>query len=129
MTHPINRLNDDVHQRVRLGILAILDGASRADFRYLRETLGVTDGNLGRHLQILEDAGLVAIQKVFDNRRPRTWIKITRTGRAAFRAEVAALMEIVASTEVASGKRRTVTMVGRPEQLVRVPVKRAGQSN
>ena len=105
MRHPTNRLSDDVHQRVRLGILAILDGASRADFRYLRETLSVTDGNLGRHLQVLEEAELVAIEKVFENRRPRTWVKITRTGRTAFRAEVAALREIVAATEELSGKR------------------------
>jgi DNA-binding MarR family transcriptional regulator len=99
MTHPTNRLNDDVHQRVRLGILAILDGAERADFRYLRETLGVTDGNLGRHLQVLEEAGFVTIQKVFENRRPRTWAKITRAGRTAFHVEVAALRELVAATE------------------------------
>ena len=99
MTHPTNRLNDDVHQRVRLGILAILDGAARADFKYLRETLGVTDGNLGRHIQVLEEAGFVTVEKVFENRRPRTWTKITRAGRAAFHAEVAALRELVASAE------------------------------
>jgi DNA-binding MarR family transcriptional regulator len=92
-------LNDDVHQRVRLGILAILDGAQRADFRYLRETLGVTDGNLGRHLQVLEDGGFITTQKVFEERRPRTWAKITRAGRVAFHKEVAALRELVAAAE------------------------------
>jgi DNA-binding MarR family transcriptional regulator len=92
-------LNDDVHQRVRLGILAILDGAARADFRYLRETLEVTDGNLGRHLQVLETAGLVAIDKTFENRRPRTWARITPAGRVAFRDEVSALRQIVAAAE------------------------------
>jgi DNA-binding MarR family transcriptional regulator len=99
MTHPTNRINDDVHQRVRLGILAILNGAARADFRFLRESLGVTDGNLGRHLQVLEEAGLVAIDKVFENRRPRTWVKITRAGKAAFSDEVAALRELLAAAE------------------------------
>jgi DNA-binding MarR family transcriptional regulator len=99
VTHPTSGLNDDVHQRVRLGILAILDGAERADFRYLRETLGVTDGNLGRHLQVLEDGGLITIQKVFEERRPRTWAKLTRAGRVAFRKEVAALRELVAEAD------------------------------
>jgi DNA-binding MarR family transcriptional regulator len=110
MTHPTNRLNDDVHQRVRLGILAILDGAERADFRYLRETLGVTDGNLGRHLQVLEEAGFVTIQKVFENRKPRTWAKLTRAGRAAFHSEVAALRELVASTEQPSPELRNSSL-------------------
>jgi DNA-binding MarR family transcriptional regulator len=99
MTHPTSALNDDVHQRVRLGVLAILDGAERADFKYLRETLGVTDGNLGRHLQVLADNGLITIEKVFEDRRPRTWTKITRTGRSAFHKEVAALRELVAAVD------------------------------
>ena len=99
MTHPTNRLQDDVHQRVRLGILAILHGAARADFAFLRTTLGLTDGNLGKHLQVLEEAGYVAIDKVFENRRPRTWVKITRQGRDAFDVELAALRELIASAE------------------------------
>lgn len=99
MTHPTNRLQDDVHQRVRLGILAILRGAARADFAFLRTTLGLTDGNLGRHLQVLEEAGYVAIDKVFENRRPRTWVKITRQGRDALDEELAALRELIAHSE------------------------------
>lgn len=99
MSHPTNRLNDQVHQRVRLGILAILDSVARADFRYLRDTLALTDGNLGRHLEVLEDAGLVTIDKAFEKRKPRTWIKITRAGREEFHAEIDALREIVASAE------------------------------
>jgi DNA-binding transcriptional ArsR family regulator len=95
MSHPTVNLHDDVHQRVRLGILAILTGASKADFRYLREALGVTDGNLGRHLLVLEDAGLVTKEKVFRGKRPQTWIAGTKEGRAAFRSEVAALKALV----------------------------------
>ena len=62
-SHPIHRLDDDVHQRVRLGILAVLSGVAKADFAHLKATLEVTDGNLGRHLQVLEQSGLVAIAK------------------------------------------------------------------
>jgi DNA-binding MarR family transcriptional regulator len=106
MNHPTSRMHDDVHQRVRLGILAILNGASQADFRYLKDALGVTDGNLGRHIQVLEEAGLVEITKVFEGRRPRTWVKITRAGRSAFHAEVAALRELIESLEAPAREAR-----------------------
>lgn len=99
MTHPASRLDDNVHQRVRLGILAVLNGASRADFAFLRTTLGLTDGNLGKHLQVLEEAGYVVIDKVFERRRPRTWVKITRAGRDALDKELSALREVIASAE------------------------------
>jgi DNA-binding MarR family transcriptional regulator len=99
MTHPTTRMHDEVHQRVRLGILAIVNGAARSDFRFLRDTLALTDGNLGKHLLVLEEAGYVEIEKMFENRKPRTWVKITRKGREAFRAEVAALRELIADTE------------------------------
>lgn len=99
MTHPSSRLEDSVHQRVRLGILAVLNGASRADFAFLRTTLGLTDGNLGKHLQVLEEAGYVAIDKVFERRRPRTWVQITGAGRDALGKELAALREVIASAE------------------------------
>lgn len=106
MTHPTNRMSDDVHQRVRLGILAILDGAARADFRYLKDTLGVTDGNLGRHLQVLEESGLVKVDKVFERRRPRTWVSITREGKSALHRELTALKEMIAQLESAGPNRR-----------------------
>ena len=61
--HPIHELDDDVHQRVRLGILASLVALSRADFAHLKRELSVTDGNLGRHLEVLEAAGLVRLSR------------------------------------------------------------------
>jgi DNA-binding MarR family transcriptional regulator len=93
--HPIQRLDDDVHQRVRLGVLTVLAGVTRADFGHLKTTLAVTDGNLGRHLEALERAGYVEIAKVIEGRRPRTWVKITRQGRQALRREVEALRELI----------------------------------
>jgi DNA-binding MarR family transcriptional regulator len=98
-SHPIHRLDDDVHQRVRLGILAELATAAKADFAHLKATLDVTDGNLGRHLQILEQAGLITTDKRDDDGRPRTWIKITRKGRAALRRELQALSDLIAGIE------------------------------
>lgn len=95
MTHPASQLRDVVHQRSRLGILAVLAETRRADFSFIRNTLQLTDGNLARHLQVLEDAGLVAIEKVFEGRRPRTWISATDAGRAAFDHEITALQALV----------------------------------
>lgn len=93
--HPIHRLDDAVHQRVRLGILAACVGVTRVDFTYLRQTLDLTDGNLGRHLETLEQAGLVSVERVRDGGRPRSWIRVTRKGRAALRSEIAALRELL----------------------------------
>jgi DNA-binding MarR family transcriptional regulator len=99
VSHPSQRLDEVVHQRVRLGILAVLVEADRADFGYLKAVLGVTDGNLSRHLQVLEEAGLVKITKAFEGRRPRTWIASTKPGRAAFAAEVRSLRELIAGAD------------------------------
>lgn len=98
-THPSQRLDDTVHQRVRLGILAVLSEAERADFVYLRNVLGVSDGNLSRHLTVLEEAGHVAVRKTFEGKKPRTWVRATASGRAALAAEVAALRELLARVE------------------------------
>ena len=96
MTHPALQLDDTVHQRVRLGILAVLSEARRADFGYLRDALGLTDGNLSRHIAVLEQAGLVKVEKGFEGKRPRTWVEATRAGRRALAAEVKALRELIA---------------------------------
>lgn len=95
MTHPANELDDVVHQRVRLGILAVLVEARRADFSYLRDSLELTDGNLSRHLQVLDDAGYVKVTKAFEGKRPRTWASVTKKGRTAFYAEVQALRALL----------------------------------
>jgi DNA-binding transcriptional ArsR family regulator len=92
--HPTNGLDDTVHQRHRLGILTITAEA-RAEFGYLREALGLTPGNLSRHLAVLEEAGLVHVEKGYEGRRPRTWVRITGRGRAALAAELNALTELV----------------------------------
>ena len=92
--HPTNGLDDTVHQRHRLGILTITAEA-RAEFGYLRGALGLTPGNLSRHLTVLEEAGLVQVEKGYQGRRPRTWVRITGSGRAALAAELATLTELV----------------------------------
>lgn len=96
--HPSQTLDDLVHQRVRLGILAVLAEADRAAFGFLKERLELTDGNLSRHLQVLEEAGYVATEKTFEGRRPRTWVVATRRGRSAFASHLAKLQQIIDMT-------------------------------
>jgi DNA-binding MarR family transcriptional regulator len=95
--HPTAALDEVVHQRHRLGILTIAAAADRVEFGYLRDTLDLTPGNLSRHVTVLENAGLVEIEKGYAGRRPRTWIRITRAGRAALAAELATLATLVAN--------------------------------
>ena len=102
MTHPTRRLDPTIHQPARLGILTVASEAKRIDFVSLRDVLELTDGNLSRHLTTLEQAGYITVEKAFENRKPRTWIAITRTGRRALAAEIAALRDIVAASEPAA---------------------------
>jgi DNA-binding MarR family transcriptional regulator len=94
--HPTVDLDDTAHQRVRLGVLAILTEADRVAFSYLRDTLRVSDGNLSAHLGVLNEAGLIRIDKAFVENRPRTWVRATARGRSTFASELAALKELVA---------------------------------
>lgn len=95
MTHPTRNLDDLVHQRVRLGVLAVLTEAEKADFVHLREVLGVTDGNLSRHLSVLEEAGYVSLTKTTEGKRRRTWVVATREGRRALEGHLSALRKLM----------------------------------
>jgi DNA-binding MarR family transcriptional regulator len=97
--HPVNALDDVVHQRVRLGVLAVTHEAKRVEFSFLRQTLNLTAGNLSQHLAVLERAGLVTIEKGYEGRRPRTWINLTHAGSAALRDELAALKALIRQLE------------------------------
>ncbi|WP_053719592.1 transcriptional regulator [Saccharothrix sp. NRRL B-16348] len=93
--HPTASLDDVVHQKHRLGILTVAAEAKRVEFGYLRSTLELTAGNLSRHIAVLEQAGLVAVEKGYDGKRPRTWVSVTAAGRAALAAEMTALRALV----------------------------------
>jgi DNA-binding MarR family transcriptional regulator len=90
--------NETIHQPVRLQImaaLASLEPGDEVEFTYLRELLKVTDGNLGAHLCKLEEAGYIAVNKTFVERKPRTYLSATEAGRKAFQEHVAALEAIL----------------------------------
>lgn len=91
-------LNEIIHQPVRLQIMAslvALDDGNEVDFTYLRDLLEVTDGNLGAHLRKLEDAGYIAVNKTFIERKPRTYVCATKEGRKVFQDHVEALEAIL----------------------------------
>ncbi|WP_406197326.1 transcriptional regulator [Kitasatospora sp. NBC_01560] len=93
--HPTLELDDTVHQRVRLGVLTVAREAERVEFAFLKARLGVTDGNLSRHLKVLEDSGLIVVVKGYAGRRPRTWVTLTAQGAAALERELRALRALV----------------------------------
>jgi DNA-binding MarR family transcriptional regulator len=94
-----------VHQRARLGSLTVLGEARRADFPYLKSLLQLTDGNLGRHIEVLAAEGLVTVTKGYQGRRPRTWVEITKLGRGALAAEMTALKQLLERYEQSPRRR------------------------
>jgi DNA-binding MarR family transcriptional regulator len=91
-------LNEIIHQPVRLRIMAVLvtlGPEEEVDFTYLRDLLDVTDGNLGAHLRKLEESGYITINKLFIDRKPRTFISASTAGRKVFKEHVAALETIL----------------------------------
>lgn len=85
-TNPFDhaQIDDVIHGRLRLGIMAYLSTASPAIFGELKDKVGATDGNLSTHLRKLEDAGYVRQEKRFVGRRPQTRVFLTDNGRKAW---------------------------------------------
>ena len=79
-------IDDVIHGRIRLGVVAYLSAVEHAIFSELRDKVGATDGNLSAHLRKLEDAGYVSVQKSFVGRKPQTRLALTATGRKAWQA-------------------------------------------
>jgi len=92
---PVGKINEVIHGRLRLGVMAYLANAEVADFNELKTLLEVTQGNLSIQLRKLEEAGYVAIEKGFLGRKPRTQIRITAAGRKAFAAYLDALAQLI----------------------------------
>jgi len=78
-------IDDVIHGRLRLGVMAYLSASSPAIFGELKEKVGATDGNLSTHLRKLEEAGYVRQEKRFVGKRPQTRVFITDAGRAAWK--------------------------------------------
>jgi DNA-binding MarR family transcriptional regulator len=96
----MNEPNEIIHQSVRLKIMSalqVLGPHASLEFTKLKTLVGATDGNLGAHLETLEQAGYVAIEKRFVGKKPQTRIKPTAEGRRAFASHVVYLRHILDS--------------------------------
>jgi DNA-binding MarR family transcriptional regulator len=94
-TYDYQALDSIIHSRIRLSVLAILSAVERADFTWLRDQTGATDGNLGTHLRKLEDAGYVDVDKRIVDRKPLSRYRLTERGRAAFAEYVSNLERLL----------------------------------
>lgn len=94
--HAYDGLDRTIHEKARLGVMTSLaahpDGLSFAD---LKRLCALTDGNLSRHLSVLETAGYIAVSKTFANNRPLTTVSLTPSGRERFAAYIDLLERIV----------------------------------
>jgi DNA-binding PadR family transcriptional regulator len=90
-------LNPVIHGKLRLALLSLLVGVEEAEFTWLRAKTGSTDGNLGAQLVKLEEAGYVAVEKKFVQRKPQSLYRITEAGRAAFIEYVQAIKQMLGS--------------------------------
>ena len=88
------KFDEEIHAPVRLRICGILAAAKAVDFATIRDTLGLADSVVSKHVSRLESVGYVTVQKISDGGRPHTWISLTPQGRAAFESHIAALKQI-----------------------------------
>jgi len=94
----MTELDPVIHAAARLRItatLAALDDDERMAFPRLQELLSMTAGNLSTHLQKLEEAGYVVIDKTFQGRTPATYLSLTPRGRLAYAQYTSALRELI----------------------------------
>jgi len=84
-----------IHGKLRLAAVSLLAGVEQADFTWLREKTGATDGNLGAQMLKLEEAGYVSAEKRFVRRKPQTVYRLTVEGREALMKYVAALKRLL----------------------------------
>ncbi len=90
-----NELDTVIHGKIRLGVMAYLASAGSANFTVLKDKTGSTDGNLSTHLQKLEQANYVTIDKSFHNKKPLTVISLTETGRTAWIEYLTRMQELL----------------------------------
>ena len=91
---PLARLEPDLNNPTRLGIVSSLKNRDRAEFKLLRDSLGVSDSVLSRHISALEKTEMVEVKKGYVGKRPRTWVSITGEGAKRLEAHVRALREL-----------------------------------
>lgn len=93
--HPLANLDQLIHAPARLMILTCLFVVESADYVFLMRLTGLTWGNLATHLNKLEEAGYVEVQKTFNGKKPQSILRMTAQGRAAFREYKKSLKQVL----------------------------------
>ena len=99
--HPRHDFDDLLNSPTRLSILAALARLEEVEFQVLRDSLEVSDSVLSKQATLLEAAGYVRVRKGHVGKRPRTWLSMTKTGRAALDRHVAALRAVLGENPAA----------------------------
>ena len=91
------QLDEIIHSRIRLAVMAVVISVDEAEFTYLKEKVNTTDGNLSSHLKKLEEAGYIAVSKSFENRKPVSRYMLKQKGKQAFEIYVKRLENMLKS--------------------------------
>lgn len=97
---PFLNLDRIIHEKGRLAIMSLLAASPELSFTELRDTLGMTDGNLTTHIRTLQEAGYVSVAKTYQNNRPLTTCLLTSKGRKAFTEYINLLEKIVQQSKI-----------------------------
>jgi DNA-binding MarR family transcriptional regulator len=93
------KFDELILSKTRLGIISALISGDKLDFTYLRNALKLSDGNLSVQIRKLQEAGYIKVEKVFVDRKPKTFCKITAKGQRAVRNLINKLEGLVNSDE------------------------------
>ena len=91
---PLDKIDSLIHSPTRLKILVYLYMVENMDYVYLKSVTDLTWGNLSKHLSRLEEAGYVATEKTFEDKKPKTTIWLTEAGREAFQDYKESLLQV-----------------------------------
>ncbi len=91
----INKLNKIFDSRMRLGIMSVLVVNDWVEFKYLKEVLDASDGNLASHIKALEKNEYIDVQKLFVGKKPQTSYRVTSLGKKAFQEHLNALEKLL----------------------------------
>jgi DNA-binding MarR family transcriptional regulator len=92
---PFLQIDRVIHEKGRLAIMSMLAASPELSFTDLRDTMGMTDGNLTTHIRTLQEAGYISVTKSFQNNRPLTTCALTAAGRKAFAHYINLLERII----------------------------------
>ncbi|MEW2246860.1 MULTISPECIES: winged helix-turn-helix domain-containing protein [unclassified Streptomyces] len=103
---PPPALDRELQHPTRLTLVAYLSSCTEAEFGVLRDYCGISDSVTSKTVSALEKLGYVSVRKGYVGKRPRTWVGLTREGRRALEAHLAALEDIVTAARRAGAEQR-----------------------